>query len=294
MQDDTKFFIVDVFAREKYAGNQLAVFPNASNFSTEQMQQLALEMNYSESTFICSGKTENGGYDVRIFTPVEEVPFAGHPTLGTAFVINNLLRDQPEEVVRLNLQVGQILVQVDPEQSSYFWMQQNTPEFGEVLNRDEMARVLNLPSTAIHPDFPVVVVSTGLPFIIVPLTSLKAVRDAVMDQQSYEGFLRDVSTKAVLIFTDETESLESDLHARVFAGYYGVPEDPATGSANGCLAGYLCRYGYFGASDVDVRVEQGAEINRSSELLLRASQHDDQISVDVGGQVIPVAEGILL
>ncbi len=97
-----------------------------------------------------------------------------------------------------------------------------------------------------------------------------------------------------MIFSDETEAGESDLHVRVFAGYYGVPEDPATGSANGCLAGYLSRYRYFGTSGVDIRVEQGIEINRPSELLLGASMRDDQISINVGGQVIPVAQGNLL
>ncbi|MCF7804364.1 MAG: PhzF family phenazine biosynthesis protein [Candidatus Marinimicrobia bacterium] len=287
---NTPFYIVDVFAREQFTGNQLAVFPDAGGLSTEEMQSLALEMNYSETTFITGDMENDGGYPVRIFTPREEVPFAGHPTLGTAFVIHEYVLPDRTHEITLNLKVGQIPVQVEQDPPLYR-MTQQPPEFGDELDPESLAKVLNIDPGDIETRFPIQSVSTGLPFIIVPLKTLSAVKQSQIDHRHYPGLIRNSETKAILIFAPETLHQGNDLHARVFAEYYGVPEDPATGSANGCLAGYLAKYRYFRNPNIDIRVEQGHEIGRPSLLHLRTELTSEGIRVQVGGQVIPVARG---
>src|SRR5215216_1897518 len=159
------FYIVDVFAEEKYAGNQLAVVRGGAGLPDERLQKIALEMNYSETTFVLSEEESDGGYDVRIFTPGREVPFAGHPTLGTAYVIRHEILAEPADRVTLNLKAGRIPVTF----GEVLWMRQLPPTFGSKLDRDPAARALNLEPTDLDDRFPVQEVSTGLPAIIVPL-----------------------------------------------------------------------------------------------------------------------------
>ncbi|MBS1271473.1 MAG: Trans-2,3-dihydro-3-hydroxyanthranilate isomerase [Candidatus Marinimicrobia bacterium] len=287
------FYLVDVFAEEEYTGNQLAVFPDAGELSVDEMLQLAWEMHYSETTFITGSQQPEGGFPVRIFTPQEELPFAGHPTLGTAFVVREYLMDDPPDEVVLNLGVGQIPVNFE-KKSGALWMTQRRPEFGEIIDRERVAKALNLSPNDFHADYPVQSVSTGIPFLIAPLTSLEAVQECGLNYEYYPTSLDGLDTKAILIFAPETIEADNDLHARVFAEYYGVSEDPATGSANGCLAAYLSYHTYFGRDDINVRVEQGYEIHRPSLLHLRTKIQDEKIVVQVGGNVIPVARGNLL
>ena len=291
-----EFYILDVFAEQKYAGNQLAVIRDAASLSDDAMQRIAKEMNYSETTFILSDAPKDGGYDVRIFTPAEEVPFAGHPTLGTAFIIQNEIMSEPAEKVVLNLKVGPIPVTFgrSGDDEGMLWMRQNEPTFGEVVEPAWMASVLSLDESDIDDRFPIQEVSTGLPVTIVPLKSLDAARRARVRQDEYFELIEEMQAKAVLVYCPETYAPENDLNARVFADYYGVSEDPATGSANGCLAGYLVKYGYFGGDRIDVRVEQGYEIARPSLLYLKAGQDEGRIDISVGGKVVMVAKGQLL
>jgi trans-2,3-dihydro-3-hydroxyanthranilate isomerase len=293
--DERVFYIVDVFAESKYTGNQLAVFRNGSGYSDSQMQQIAKEMNYSETTFIISDESRNGGYDVRIFTPAEEVPFAGHPTLGTAFVILREIVSRPQEKIVLNLTVGQIPVTFDyrGDEPDLLWMQQKPPQFGEIFDREDMAAALGLDPDDLHASFPVQEVSTGLPFIMVPVKTLEAQKRARVRQERFFSLIERCEAKAPLLFCPETYRDENDLNVRVFVDYYDIPEDPATGSANGCLAGYLVQHRFFGSDHIDVRVEQGYEIGRPSLLLLQSEEQDGEISVRVGGKVIMVAEGRL-
>lgn len=293
LSESKDFYIVDVFAEHKYSGNQLAVFVDAGYFSTAEMQRLALEMNYSETTFILSSDVREGGYDVRIFTPAAEVPFAGHPTLGTAWVIREYIATEPSNKLILNLPVGPIPVIVNPH-SQNLWMRQQAPIFGKQIDHAELSKILGVPDSSLDTRFPVQVVSTGLPFLIVPLDSLEAVTQARINHRYFPGILSQLDTTAILIFAPETKRQENDLHVRVFAEYYGVSEDPATGSANGCLAGYLSRYRYFGEPTVAIRVEQGEEIQRPSLLFLKAWEDEKQIHVQVGGMVKPVACGHLV
>jgi trans-2,3-dihydro-3-hydroxyanthranilate isomerase len=287
------FLIVDVFAEKKYAGNQLAVFTDAGKLSDEEMQLFAKEMNYSETTYILSQKRRNGGYDVRIFTPDREIPFAGHPTLGTAFVIQQEIIQEPVEKVILNLGVGQIPVALSfgKGEVEELWMEQKHPEFGKEIDKATIAKALTIEEEDIDDRFPVAEVSTGLPFMIVPLKTLDAVRRARVDREVFFGLIDKTDAKAPLIFCAETYDPKNDINCRVFVDYYNIPEDPATGSANGCLAGYLVKQRYFGESRIHVRVEQGYEIGRPSLLYLKAEANGNVIDVLVGGKVFKVAEG---
>lgn len=283
------FSIVDVFAREQYAGNQLAVVTDAGALDTHEMQAIAAEMDYSETTFV-TGDPSEGAWPVRIFTPTDEVPFAGHPTLGTAAVIREELADgDPEEIV-LDLQVGYVPVSVDGDQ---FRMRQQPPEFGETLGHDSLATVLGLDADQLDRDAPVQVVSTGLPTIIVPLVDRDALTDIELDLAAYHGLVDDREAKLVHAFCPDPREPEDDLAARMFAPALGVHEDPATGSANGCLAAYLSAQEYFGSPTVEARVEQGYELGRPSLLDLGAEPDGEAIAVEVGGRVIPVARGEL-
>ncbi|MGB3203917.1 MAG: PhzF family phenazine biosynthesis protein [Crinalium sp.] len=286
------FFIVDVFAVDKYTGNQLAVFFGGS-LSDAEMQRIAKEMNYSETTFITSTEMQDGGYNVRIFTPEQEVPFAGHPTLGTAYIILQQIVKQQVNNITLNLKVGQI--QVTPyyinDEIDVLWMQQKQPTFHQVLQPEALAPVLNLNIEEIDRKFPIQEVSTGLPFIIVPLKDHAALKRIKVNKDKYFELIETTEAKAILVFCPETNHSENDLSVRMFADYLGVPEDPATGSANGCLAGYLVEHSYFGKEVIDIRVEQGYEIGRPSLLLLKAEKQEAQIKVEVGGKVVMVATG---
>ncbi len=283
------FHIVDVFAETKYAGNQLAVFRGAGELSGVEMQRIAREINFSETTFIISDEPNKGGFEVRIFTPREEVPFAGHPTLGTAYIINQaILQGKANEVV-LNLKVGQIPVRFSPD--GYCWMKQIQPVFGPTHEAGILADVLGLNVHDLDERFPVEEVSTGLPFFIVPLKTIAALRQAKVDQGKYFELIKNTLAKGILIFCPETHEADNDLSVRVFVDYYGVPEDPATGSGNGCLAGYLVKQRYFGQERINIRSEQGYEIGRPSLLLLKAEGSGGKIDVAVGGKCVVVAKG---
>lgn len=287
------FIIVDVFAEKKYAGNQLAVFRDAGDLSDEEMQFFAKEMNYSETTFILSEEERKGGYDVRIFTPTQEIPFAGHPTLGTAFIIQQEIIQKPVEKVILNLGIGQIPVALSFSKGEVdeLWMEQKHPEFGQEIDKAVIARCLSVKETDIDDRYPVQEVSTGLSFMIVPLKTLEAVKRARINKDEFFGLIADTDAKAPLIFCPETYNPKNDLNCRVFVDYYDIPEDPATGSANGCFAGYLVKHRYFGGTRINVRVEQGYEIGRPSLLYLKAEENHDVIDVLVGGKVFKIAEG---
>ena len=293
--NEIPFYIVDVFAERKYEGNQLAVVLNAGNLSDEEKQKIACEMNYSETTFVGKGSVEKG-YNVRIFTPRTEIPFAGHPVIGTAYVIVQEILKEKVGKVFLNLKVGRVDVEINysNDKADILWMSQPEPVFGEKIEIETISEVLGIDESHVDSNYPVQEVSTGLPFIIVPLRSLEALRKASVSSEKYYRLVEDLEAKAILIFSPETYSPDNDLSVRVFAPYYGVWEDPATGSANGCLAAYLSKYKYLGSDYVEVRVEQGYEIGRPSLLYLKAEKRDEKISVKVGGKVVITAKGFLL
>lgn len=289
------FYLVDVFGQKRFTGNQLAVVIHNDDLTDIEMQKIANEFHFSETTFVSMAQQPSEGYIVRIFTPATEVPFAGHPTLGTAYVINNLLAKQPAEEVTLNLKVGKITVTFEKigEKKSILWMRQIQPAFGKAFQKDLFEKILGLSSSDFDPSYPIQEVSTGLPFIIVPLKTLESVKHARVDKNILPDLTKQTQA-GILVFAPQTCYKENSLHVRVFVDAFGIPEDPATGSGNGCLAAYLSKYQYLGASDINIKVEQGFEINRPSILHLKTQTNNRTIAVQVGGQVQLIAKGELV
>ena len=277
-----------MFAQEKFAGNQLAVVTNASALSGAEMQKIANEFHFSETTFVIS--QSGNGYGIRIFTPSTEVPFAGHPILGTAYIIKNYVEKRAVEQLNLILKVGQVPVFFDGEVA---WMQQKPPQFGKTFSVKFFEDLLNLSNSDFDTAYPIQRVSTGLPFIIVPLKSLSSVKKAKINHNFMPQLIKRAKA-GILLFCPQTYSKTNKLNVRVFVDAFGIPEDPATGSGNGCLAAYLSKYQYFGNSDLEISVEQGYEINRPSILYLKTKANKETILIQVGGQVRLVAKGELL
>ena len=254
------------------------------------MQAFAAEIGFSETTFV-EGRSADG-WDVRIFTPETGIPFAGHPTIGTARVVReHVAEGRPDRVV-LDLDVGEVPVEVRGRDGrDALWMTQQPPEFGPELPWAALADVLSVDVAALDADSPVQIVSTGLPTIVVPLASRAALTGIELDRDAYRAVTGDREAKNVLAFCRDSRSEDNDLAVRMFAPFDGVPEDPATGSSNGCLAAYLVRHRVLGAGGIDVRVEQGHGMGRPSLLQLRARATDGGIRVEEGGSVVPVAGG---
>lgn len=286
------YFIVDVFAENKYSGNQLAVFLCGNKLTAAEMQTIAKEINFSESTFIISEGPQKAAYDVRIFTPEHEVPFAGHPTLGTAHIIRNHIADGAPEKIHLNFEVGQIPVTLSyTGENAVYWMKQMEPVFMEVFPIEKLAPVLGLPEEDFDGRFPIEEVTTGFDHIIVPLKNLNALKKAKADRDRYFELINNTRAKNIMIFSPEPHLPQNDISVRMFSYYLGIPEDPATGSGNGCLAGYLVKHRYYGSSRLDLKSEQGYEIGRPSLLYLRAEDINGKIDVYVGGSAVTVARG---
>jgi trans-2,3-dihydro-3-hydroxyanthranilate isomerase len=285
-----EFIICDVFARKRFEGNQLAVFPDATGLSDELMQSLAREIHFSETTFILSNRPNERGWPVRIFTPAREVPFAGHPTLGTAFVIWDRFLGRKSDEVKLDLEVGVVPVAVE-ERGERLVMIQRPPEFGRSVEAAEAARVLGLSVEEIDTRFPAQEVSTGLCFVIVPVRRLSSVANIKVNLAEYYRLIDRLDAEAVLAFCPESIDPQCRLHVRVFCDYYDVPEDPATGSANGCLCAWLVRHRYLGTGEFAIHTEQGVEMKRPSLLYLQGGERDGGTLVRVGGGVVLAGRG---
>ncbi|HME51549.1 MAG TPA: PhzF family phenazine biosynthesis protein [Candidatus Lokiarchaeia archaeon] len=290
------FWILDVFAEKKYAGNQLAVIKNDGEIPSEIMQSIACEMHFSETTFVSPIPESDGSYRTRIFTPTGEVPFAGHPTLGTAFIVQQEFMTQPVDTITLREGAGSIPVAFTYEDVTpvILWMRQLQPSFGTVHDPAEIARIVSLSADDIDQGFPIEEVSTGLPFTIIPVTTLAAMQKARTNMDHYNIFSKNTEAKGLLLFCPETHDPSNHVNVRMFAEEYGIVEDPATGSGCGCLAAYLARHQYFGSSSIDICAEQGTEIGRPSRLYLKAMDDGDAIEVQVGGKVVLVARGTLI
>ena len=208
--------MVDVFAQQRYTGNQLAVVRGAGDLSDREMQEIAAEMNYSETTFIESEERSPGGYPIRIFTSETELPSAGHPTLGTAAVLRETVGDDSEEdaAIPLSLGVGEVPVTIERGADEQFWMRQPDPDFGERVGRSFAAGVLSTEEGDLDSDFAPRVVSTGLPTLVVPLRSIEAVREARIDDANYGELLDRTDAGLVLVVCAEITHPENDLHVR--------------------------------------------------------------------------------
>jgi trans-2,3-dihydro-3-hydroxyanthranilate isomerase len=284
------YVLLDVFTHTPLEGNQLAVFTEARGLSDAEMQRLACETNLSETTFILPREAEleaREGVRVRIFTTQEELNFAGHPTLGTAWVLHS---EHGTERVELALNVGKIPVTFssDAQGQTIGEMRQRDPEFGNIFTPEEIARGTGVPLEEIDRTLPAQTVSTGMAFTIVPLRSLTAMRELRMDQKKAAEFSRERGGKFFYFVTRETVMPGATLHARM--QFYGG-EDPATGSAAGCCTAWAVQHGVL-ASGAQGMIEQGLEIGRPSFLRIRATRQGEGVSdVRVGGGVVKVAHG---
>lgn len=281
---------IDVFTANALEGNQLAVFTDASALSTEQMQRIAKETNYSETTFVIPRsfeETREKGNRVRIFTTTEELPFAGHPTLGTAWVLRGI--GGADEIV-LDLNVGKIHVRFSTLDGQPFGeMTQRDPEFGAELDRAEVARLTGLTVSDLHPSAPPQVVSTGTAFAIVPLCSAEALARLNVLQQEATPWLRARGARWFYVL-GPTGATEPDYRARM---QFNGGEDPATGSAAGCAISYLVARDLV-ESGIEIHVRQGVEILRPSELYLHAKRSGATVNnVGVSGSTVLVAKGRL-
>lgn len=288
-----KYFIVDVFCREKYAGNQLAVVIQDKPLTDALMQNIASEFYFSETTFVNPEKNKDGSWNVRIFTPKNEVPFAGHPTLGTSWVIRNEIDKSLRKDLTLSVKAGNIPVTFDDENSA-IWMKQLEPIFGTVHESAPIAELLSINTDDIDSRFPVQEGSTGINFLLVPLKNLAAVKKASLNFQYYVKYFEDSEPLPVFLFCPETYEKENSINCRMFAEFFDIPEDPATGSANGCLAAYIVKHEYFDSQKTNISVEQGYEIDRKSILHLKANLTNGLYNIEVGGSVIKTAEGELI
>ncbi len=231
------FFIVDVFAESKLEGNQLAVVIEREGWSSEKMQKFAREMNFSESTFITGSDLDKRVFKVRIFTPPGELPFAGHPTLGTAYVAAKELLKKEVPDLTLDLKAGMIPVtfQKAEDGQTLLWMKQLNPVFGAIHRAEDIAPMFHLSPSDIDTRFPIQEVSTGVWFYMVPLKTREALKKIKLDADRIIAYSADKNAKWPLLFCPEPEAKGNHLKVRMVNDW---TEDPATGSANGCLAGY--------------------------------------------------------
>jgi len=286
-----QFVQLDVFTATPLEGNPLAVFPDARGLSDAEMQALARETNLSETTFVLPRDAETErerGHRVRIFTVQEELPFAGHPTLGTAMVLRGA---SGAETVWLDLKVGKIPVRFRQDEHGLLYgeMQQRDPEFGASHERGAVARATGLGVDDIDPDLPIQDVSTGLTFTIVPLRRLAIAQQLRLDwNRAAEYLRRDLPTRFFYFVCRETVDPTARLHTRMIF-YNG--EDPATGSAAGCTAAWMVAHG-VAKPDESVVIEQGLEAKRPSRIVVRAGRQDNRIvNVRVGGNAVEVMRG---
>lgn len=284
-----RFWIVDVFTDRKYSGNQLAVVADDGSLSAAVMQEIACEMHFSETTFVVEEPID-GSHGTRIFTPEQELPFAGHPTLGTSWVIREEFFGGSITETSVSVPAGRVPVSFDA--SGIAWMTPPRPELGPMHERSAIARAVSLRPSDLD-EFPVQTMKSPFAQLFVPVRTLAAIERARLDVAVLEGLHRQGIPSSVYLFTRETRSPRAQAHARLFAPALGVPEDPATGSAAGCFAAYAAEYGYLENDPLEATIEQGLEMGRPSELFVRAVRNNEGLRVSVGGRAVIVASGTL-
>ncbi|QCC58129.1 PhzF family phenazine biosynthesis protein [Natrinema thermotolerans] len=283
--ETTRVLQVDAFTDEPHTGNPAGVVPDADELSADQMQGIAAEMAVSETAFLRSSETADRR--VRYFTPTQEVDLCGHATIGTFAH----LHDEGLEPGTTTLETNVGVLEIDLAADGTVWMRQDDPTIREVdVGYDRVADALGVDRAALEgasADIPLAVASTGLPFLIVPITYLSDVGDADPDMAAIEALTDDVDATGVYLFTFDALEPESTLHGRMFAPGAGVPEDPVTGTASGAVAAYLDRFGAFdGDLPDELRLEQGHYVDRPGAVRVRLAD-----GVQVGGRGVTVLDG---
>jgi len=300
------FYQADVFTDQPFGGNPVAVVLGATGLTDQELQRIAREMNLSETVFPLPPTEPVAAGKVRIFTPTQEIPFAGHPVLGTFYVLGKLgMLPLKEPVTRVmyecNIGVYPIELHVRNGVTHRVIMSQPKPQFlgtvEAIKDLFEVAAALRLSKDQITgTKFPVEMVSTGLPVMIVPVRTLTAVRSIVPDINGINDICARYGVNGIMVFTTVTVEEMSSVHTRMFASPIGVTEDPATGSASGALGAYLVQNGVVEVGPMtEIVAEQGYEVDRPSRILIQVESDDDAIQgVKVGGQVVMVMEGRLI
>jgi trans-2,3-dihydro-3-hydroxyanthranilate isomerase len=305
---DYEFVQVDVFTKTALTGNPLAIFPDARGLSDEQMQAIAREMNLSETTFILPREPRveaEKGTRVRIFTVEEELPFAGHPTLGTSLYLYSTAASTGPDEISLDLNVGKIDIRFRPDTKEknsrvagnvFGEMRQRDPEFTRTLPRDEIAAVLRGGADQIASEWPIQIVSTGLPFGVVPIRDANALTNLKPDLAKVSAVLEGTGARFCYFIAPAEGRDWRKVRARMF--FYGG-EDPATGSAAGCAVSWMVRHG-LAKSDEQIVIHQGVEARRPSEIFVRATGDgpsrtgtEKVTNVRVGGYAVEVLRGTL-
>lgn len=290
-----RFVQVDVFTRQPFGGNQLAVFTDARGLSDEEMQTLAREMNFAESAFVLPPEMPGAVKRVRIFTTTSEMPFAGHPTVGTTFVLASegvipLTGGETTAHLQLNIGLTPVRVTAHNGKADFVWMEQRPAEFEEAGEpADGVAEAIGVEAADIAATgWPLQIVSTGVPYLIVPLRSLDAIRRAHPDPTALQRLLP--PDTCAYLFTREAQDPAHQIHARMFnANPLDLLEDAATGSAAGPLGAYLARHNILPPGTFVI--EQGYEMGRPSLIHVGVTEAGP---IRVGGQTVKVGEGVMV
>lgn len=297
-----RYLHYDVFTDHLFGGNQLAVFLDGRGLPADAMQAIAKEMNFSETTFVLPPEAPGTDARVRIFTPAEELPMAGHPTIGTTFALARCgAIDKARERLVLGLTIGPtpLALTWKGDDLAFAWMTQATPSFGATFDdREAVAAALSISPAAITgTGHPVQIVSCGVPFLFVPLAARRAVDNARLNAAAFESLQAQTATRAhgVFIFSAEPGADRATVYSRMFAPDLGVAEDPATGSASGPLGCYLVRYQMVAPDRAGAILSlQGVKMGRPSHVHVAiGTSRGDITSVRVGGEAVLAGEGTL-
>ncbi|TDE54389.1 PhzF family phenazine biosynthesis protein [Flavobacterium sp. GT3P67] len=279
------FYIVDVFTKKKYAGNQLAVFLEAGALSDEQMQKIAREINFAESTFITKLEPKISAAEIRIFTPEHEMKFAGHPIIGTSWVLmNKIFENQPEKIA-LSVPIGEIPVH---QSGDLVWLQAAQPEFLDTFSAEDFLTFSNLSSADFDDAFPIQEVTTGSAFVIVPVKNKKVLENLILDKNKMDEWLHancKTNHRALYFYCLE----ETELISRMLCIENNqLIEDAATGSASTCLQAFLLKY-Y--SPEIQIINHQGDFINRSSQIYFDGKLTENHFDIKIGGETQFIAKG---
>ena len=291
------FYQVDVFTNIPFGGNPLAVVFDIEGLTSNTMQNIAREMNLSETTFVSPPGNLPVDFCIRIFTPEKELPFAGHPTLGAAHILRETGKvPHGDYSVKLAMKAGIVTITQETKENLLF-MTQPLPEFQLPLDcTEEVGEALGIPTSNIKSaGYPMQIVSTGLPALLVPIISLKALESIVINTNRLSHVLASLGTDMIYAFTDETIHPKATIHSRAFAPRLGIAEDPATGSAAGAMGAYIYKNNIASGEELkNIFIEQGYKMGRPSSLYVEINQEADEIkSIRVGGESVTVIEGCI-
>ncbi|MEL1255292.1 PhzF family phenazine biosynthesis protein [Flavobacterium sp. DGU38] len=279
------FYIVDVFTDKKYAGNQLAVFLDAGNLSSEEMQIIAREINFAESTFVTNLDFKNNSADLRIFTPEHEMQFAGHPIIGTSWVLMNKIFDNSPDEIKLNVPIGPIAIH---KKEDLIWLKAAQPRFWDVFSKEDFTSFSNLKVSDFENQYLIQEVSTGSAFVIVPLNSKRALENLVLDKDKTDEWLKrncKTSHRALYFYCIE----DSEIISRMLCIEHNqLVEDAATGSASTCLQAFLLKYH---SPEIETINHQGDYIGRPSQIYFKGKLTDNEFDIKIGGKTQFIAKG---